>query len=663
MSTHTKDSTSGNHRQFEAQVSQLLTLLAGALYKNKEVFLRELISNASDACDKLRFESLERAGLLEDGEEMKVVIATDADKKTIAITDSGIGMNETDLVQNLGTIARSGTKEFLGKLTKEQLNQSDLIGQFGVGFYSAFVVADQVEVTTRKAGETQGYLWTSNGVDSYEISPVENAPRGTTVLLHLKEDMHEFLEEWRIREIVRRYADHIVLPIKLLKPVSETEASSTSSENKNEADVETTPTLEEVSINEAQALWTKPKKSISSEQYSALYQHIAHDSQEPLAWAHHKVEGRLSYTSLLYLPKNRPFDLWSREHRSGLKLYVKRVFILDEAEQFLPMYLRFVKGIIDSADLPLNVSREMLQDSPFISTMKNACVKRVLDMLEGLAKDQPKRYQIFWENFGAVLKEGAAEDTNNQERLLKLYRFNTTQCEDEKQTVSLADYVARMPEKQKKIYYCTADSHAACKNSPHLEVFKANNIEVLLLSDRIDEWLMSHANAFESCSFQSVSRGDLEFLKEDKESNEQDKDTNASKHSDDAQLSAEHEALKPVLERMQKVLDQQVKSVKVSVRLTDSAACLVVDDNEMSTHLQRILQEAGQDVPKSQPILELNPDHPIIQSLVSETSESRFEAWSQVLLDQATLSEGGQLSDPARYVQYVDQLLRTATQN
>ncbi len=653
-------------RQFEAQVSQLLQLLAGALYKNKEIFFRELISNASDAADKLRFKSLSESETTELESELKIVITADAANQTLTIADNGIGMNETDLIENLGTIARSGTKEFLSQLSQTQAKDSQLIGQFGVGFYSAFVVSKSVEVLTRKAGESQGYRWTSNGTDAYEIEPCDVEQCGTQVILHLKDEEKEFLETWRIREIVRRYSDHIALPICLMEEkVPEADAATDVSDASDDAASEAAikdadadaekaadaaPVLEEVVINEAQALWRKPKKTIESKQYIGLYQHIAHDPEEPLCWAHHHVEGKLSYISLLYIPEHRPFDLWSREHRSGLKLYVQRVFIMDDAEQFLPMYLRFVKGVIDSSDLPLNVSREVLQETPHTVIMKNACIKRVLDMLTDLAKDQPERYQTFWDNFGAVLKEGPSEDPSNKERLMELYRFNSTTCEKDQQTVSLEAYIERMKPKQKKIYYCTADSYSACQSSPHLEVFKANDIEVLCLFDRIDEWLISHVSNYKDHEFQSVARGDLDFLKEDSE--DKSSDVEAKKETEAAS------ELEPLLKRIEEALSGQVQSVKPSRRLTDSVACLVVGDNEMSTHLQRILKEAGQAVPPSKPILEINPDHPMITRLKKETSEDQFSAWSQILFDQATLSEGGQLVDAARYVRNIDQLLR-----
>ncbi|MBM93836.1 MAG: molecular chaperone HtpG [Legionellales bacterium] len=639
----TDQATTAKPRQFEAQVSQLLQLLAGALYKNKEIFFRELISNASDASDKLRFKSLSNSALAEHAEDLKIIITPDKANKTLTIEDRGIGMNETDLIENLGTIARSGTKEFLSQLDPAQSEQSQLIGQFGVGFYSAFVVSNSVEVLTLKAGEAQGYRWTSNGVDAYEIEPCDLTQVGTRVILHLKDDEHIFLESWRIREIVRRYSDHIALPIYLM------EAAANDSPEEDQ-DTAQAPVLEETLINEAQALWRKPKKEITSEQYTALYQHIAHDSESPLCWAHHHVEGKLSYTSLLFIPEHRPFDLWSREHRSGLKLYVQRVFIMDDAEQFLPMYLRFVKGVIDSSDLPLNVSREVLQETPHTTVMRNACIKRVLDLLTDLANDEPERYQIFWDNFGAVLKEGPSEDPANKDRLMQLYRFNTTHCSDSKQTVSLNDYISRMQQDQKKIYYCTADSYEACQSSPHLEVFKANNIEVLFLFDRIDEWLVSHMGTYEDHAFQSVARGDLDFL-DTGESNEATQ--NDSKDESDSTAD-----LEPMLKRIESVLKDQVQTVRVSRRLTDSVACLVVGEHEMSTHLQRILKEAGQSVPTSQPILEINPNHPMMSVLEKETSEDQFAAWSQIIFDQATLSEGGQLVDSARYVKNIDQLLR-----
>lgn len=631
MSTSKQKSSIQEHR-YEAEVSQLLTLLASALYKKKEVFLRELISNASDATDKLRYVRLSDNTIECNEDELKILIKTNEDQKTLTIIDNGIGMSKDDLMNNLGTIARSGTKHFIEQLKDENKSNNDLIGKFGVGFYSAFVVADKVEVKTRKFDDSQGYLWVSNGTDKYTIESVDVENTGTEIVLHLKSDELEFLQEWRIRQIVKMYSDHISLPIYIEKSVDD-ESSEKETEKKTE----------EVLLNDANALWSKSKKEITDEQYCNLYQSIASDTEKPLSWAHHHVEGKLSYTSLLYIPKNRPFDIWSKDHRSGLKLYVKRVFILDDADQFLPMYLRFVKGVLDTADLPLNVSREMLQDSPNINTMKQACVKRVLDMLTKMAKNNAQDYKQFWQTFGAVLKEGVAEDFSNKDKILDLLRFNTTSCSDATESVSLADYVSRMQPKQEKIYYCIADSNASCKNSPHLEVFKSNNIEVLLLSDRIDEWLVSNAQEFDGKKLQSVARGDIEFLE----------------NSDNVKSNEEtSDEFKSVLERVQKTLDSQVKSVKISSRLTDSSACLVVDDNDMSANLQRILKEAGQDVPKNKPILEINPTHPLVSRLCVEQSEDMFKALSQVLLDQAILSEGGQLENPSQYVKYIDSLLR-----
>jgi molecular chaperone HtpG len=642
MSTSNQTSSLQEHK-YEAEVSQLLQLLASALYKKKEVFLRELISNASDATDKFRYAMLSDASIADAADELKIIMKLNQENNTLTIIDNGIGMNKEDLVNNLGTIARSGTKHFIDQLTEEKKLNNDLIGKFGVGFYSVFVVADKVEVRTRKFNETEAYLWTSNGTDKYTIESTDMEQSGTEIVLHLKQDELEFLQEWRVRQIVKMYSDHISLPIYLEKLVEAEDASSDDNKEASENSIANSE-LDYILLNDANALWSKDKKDITDEQYCNLYQSIAHDTEKPLSWAHHRVEGKLSYTSLLYIPKNRPFDIWSKDHRAGLKLYVKRVFILDDADQFLPMYLRFVKGILDTADLPLNVSREMLQDSPNINTMKQACVKRVLDMLVKMAKNNPEDYKHFWQTFGAVLKEGVAEDFTNKDKILDLLRFNTTSCDSAEETVSLAEYVARMQPKQDKIYYCIAESHAACKNSPHLEVFKSNNIEVLLLSDRIDEWLVSNAQEFDGKKLQSVARGDIEFLDDKDESQ-----SNSENVSDE---------VKSVLERVEKTLESQVKSVKISSRLTDSSACLVVDDNDMSANLQRILKEAGQDVPKVKPILEINAQHPLVKRLGVEQSEDMFKALSQVILDQAILAEGGQLENPAQYVKYVDSLLR-----
>lgn len=618
---------------FQAEVKQLLHLMIHSLYSNREIFLRELVSNASDACDKLRFEAIDRPELYEGDTELRIRVDFDKEKHTITISDNGIGMTRDEAVNNLGTIARSGTKEFFSQLTGDKQKDAQLIGQFGVGFYSSFIVADKVSVLSRRAGvpETEAVLWESDGQGEFSVSQVEKADRGTSIVLQLRDPEDEFLNGWKIREVLRRYSDHISLPIQMLKEEWDEEKS---------AQVKTT---EWESVNQASALWTRAKSEITDEQYKEFYKHIAHDFEDPLAWTHNRVEGRSEYTQLLYLPKRAPFDLWDREGRRGVKLYVKRVFIMDDAEQLLPTYLRFIKGVIDSADLPLNVSREILQESRDVRAIREGCTKRVLSMLEDLAENRKEDYQEFWQQFGQVLKEGMGEDFANRERLAKLLRFASTHNDSSVQNVSLADYVSRMKEGQEKIYYVTAESYAAAANSPHLEVFRKKGIEVLLLSDRVDEWMLSYLRDFEGKQLASVAKGglDLDALADEEE----------KKHQ--AEVA---EANKPLVERMAKALEGKVKDVRVTTRLVDSPACVVVDEHELSPHLQRLLRSAGQQAPELKPILEINPEHALL-ARVKQASDEDLAEWSQLLLDQAMLAEGAALNDPAAFVKRMNKLL------
>ncbi|AOY93308.1 molecular chaperone HtpG [Cupriavidus sp. USMAA2-4] len=623
---------------FQAEVKQLLHLMIHSLYSNKEIFLRELVSNASDASDKLRFEAIANPALLENDADLAIRIEVDSAARTLKLTDNGIGMSRDEAIRNLGTIARSGTKEFFQQLSGDQQKDAALIGQFGVGFYSAFIVADKVTVETRRAGLPAGEAvrWESRGDGEFTVDAIERAARGTTITLHLREGEDDFLSAWKIKEIIRKYSDHISLPIRMPKEVWDAEASTYQRTDEWE------------SVNQASALWTRAKSDISDEQYTAFYQHIAHDNEAPLAWTHNRVEGRSEYTQLLYIPARAPFDLWDRNHKGGLKLYVKRVFIMDEAEQLLPNYLRFVKGVVDSADLPLNVSRELLQESRDVKAIREGCTKRVLSVLESLAdgEEQAERdkYASFWQQFGQVLKEGVGEDQANQERVAKLLRFASTHNDDAEQNVSLAAYVARMKEGQDKIYYVTADTWLAAKSSPHLEVFRKKGIEVLLLTERVDEWMLSFLHEFDGKELVSVARGglDLGSLADAGEKAEQEK--------------AEGD-WKDVVARAKTALEGKAKDVRVTLRLTDSASCLVSDEGEMSGYLQRLLKQAGQKAPDVQPILELNPEHALVKRLRDLPEGEAFTDRVQVLFDQALLAEGGMLEDPAAYVQRVNRLL------
>ena len=631
MTTATQDSTSKETLGFQTEVKQLLHLMIHSLYSNKEIFLRELISNASDAADKLRFEALAKPELLEGGDPLKIRVSFDKDAKTVTLEDNGIGMSRDDVIAHLGTIAKSGTADFMKNLSGDQKKDSTLIGQFGVGFYSAFIVADQVEVFTRRAGlpASEGVRWASKGEGEFEVATIEKADRGTRIVLHLKSGEDEFADGWRLRSIIKKYSDHIALPIELPKEQHGEEAAAE---------------LEWETVNRASALWTRPRTEVKDEEYQEFYKHVSHDFENPLSWSHNKVEGKLEYSSLLYVPGRAPFDLYQREAPRGLKLYVQRVFIMDQADEFLPLYLRFIKGVVDSNDLSLNVSREILQKDPIIDSMKSALTKRVLDMLEKLAKNEPEQYQGFWKNFGQVIKEGPAEDFANKEKIAGLLRFASTSDTSGEQTVALADYLGRMKEGQDKIYFLTGESYAQVKNSPHLEVFRKKGIEVLLLTDRIDEWLMSYLTEFDGKSFVDVARGDLDLGKLD---SEEDK-----KAQEEVAKSKEG-----LLERLKAALGEQVSEVRVSHRLTDSPAILAIGEQDLGLQMRQILEASGQKVPDSKPIFEINPAHPLIEKLDAEQSEDRFGDLSHILFDQAALAAGDSLKDPAAYVQRLNKLL------
>ncbi len=619
---------------FQAEVKQLLDLMIHSLYSNKEIFLRELISNASDACDKLRFEALTNKELFENDADLKIHVSFDKAARTLTIADNGIGMSREEVIANIGTIARSGTREFFSKLTGEQAKDANLIGQFGVGFYSSFIIADKVTLTTRRAGlpADTGVRWESDGGGEFTLEPVAKAAHGTEVTLHLRDGEDDMLAGMRLRTIIRKYSDHIVLPIVMKKEAWD--------KDKNEHRL----TAEDETVNQANALWARPKPDITQEQYDEFYKHVAHDMEAPLCHAHARVEGNKEYTQLLYIPAKAPFDLWDREHRRGIKLYVRRVFIMDDAEQLMPNYLRFVRGVIDSSDLPLNVSREILQQSKDIEAIRGGSVRRVLGMLEDLAENHQEKFATFWQEFGKVFKEGMGEDFANRERIAKLLRFATTLADTETQDVSFADYVTRMKPEQDKIYYVTADTFAAAKNSPHLEVFRKKGIEVILLSERIDEWMVGNLHEFDGKALQSVAKGELDLGKLEDESEKQEQE----------KASGEH---KELVEKIQKALGDRVKEVRVTLRLTESPACLVADQHELGANLERLLKAAGQKVPSSKPILEINPRHPLVLRLAREADTQRFDDWSHVLFDQALLSEGGQLEDPAGFVKRLNQLL------
>lgn len=617
---------------FQTEVKQMLHLMIHSLYSNKEIFLRELISNASDACDKLRFEALNNSELFENDGEIKVRIEFDAEANTVTIIDNGIGMSRDEVIENLGTIAKSGTAQFLEQMSGDEKKDAQLIGQFGVGFYSSFIVADKVEVHTRRAGDKtdEGICWISSGEGDFTIEGIEKANRGTSIVLHLKKDESEFADGFRLRNLVKKYSDHIAVPVEMLKepePAAEGEEPAESTEWE--------------SVNSAQALWVRSKSEVEDEEYQEFYKHIAHDYEDALTWSHNKVEGKLEYTSLLYVPKRPPFDLWNREGARGLKLYVQRVFIMDDAEQFLPPYLRFIKGVVDSNDLPLNVSREILQDNGNITSMRSALTKRILDMLKKMAKNKPEEYQAFWEGFGQVLKEGPADDFSNKEKIAELLRFSSTEAEDDKQTVSLDAYLERAAEDQDKVYYLTAENYQTASRSPHLEVFRKKGIEVLLLTDRVDEWMISHLSEFKGKTFEDITKGELNL---DNEADKKELEEAQEKHAD-------------LVERIKAQLGETVEDVRLTNRLTDSPACLVVGKDDMGMQMRRMLEAAGQALPEAKRILEVNSEHPLIDKMDKQSDEDRFSEMVQVIYDQAQLAEGSQLQDPAGYVERMNKLM------
>ncbi|WP_299073970.1 molecular chaperone HtpG [uncultured Paraglaciecola sp.] len=630
---------------FQTEVKQLLQLMIHSLYSNKEIFLRELVSNAADAADKLRFKALSNDSLYEGDGDLHVKLSVDKDAGTVTITDNGIGMNKADVVEHLGTIAKSGTKEFFGKLSGDDAKDSQLIGQFGVGFYSAFIVADNVTVRTRAAGDdkTQGVQWQSAGEGEFTITEIEKAERGTEITLHLKEDEKEFLDDWRLRSIVGKYSDHISIPVKMFKAEEPERDGPKGPDGEEGEKIPAVPAFWEA-VNKATALWTRDKSDVNDDEYKEFYKHISHDFSDPMTWSHNKVEGKTEYTSLLYIPSKAPFDMWNREHKHGLKLYVQRVFIMDDAEQMLPTYLRFVKGLLDSNDLPLNVSREILQDNKVTQAMRQGCTKRVLQMLEKIANKDADKYQEFWAEFGNALKEGPAEDQANKEKIAGLLRFASTHSDSEAQTVSLADYISRMQEKQEKIYYITADSYQAAKSSPHLEIFRKKGIEVLLMADRVDEWLMSHLTDFDEKSFESITHGALDLG---------DLDDEESKKA----LEEAEKQVEGLAERVKAALGDKVKDVKFTSRLTDSPACIVADEQGMTTQMIKLMQAAGQPVPEAQYHFEMNPEHQLVKLLADVQDEEQFSQWTEVLFDQAALSEQGSLKDPASFVQNLNKLL------
>ena len=608
---------------FQTEVSQLLHLMIHSLYSNKEIFLRELVSNASDAIDKLKFESLSDDKLVEGKEELVVNVDVDKDAGTITITDNGIGMTQDEVMANIGTIANSGTKKFLQSLDEKQAENSNLIGQFGVGFYSAFIVADEVTLTTRKAGDDKanGTVWTSKGEGEYSLETKEVEDFGTSITLHIKEEEKEFLDDYRLRGIISKYSDHITVPIMMIKPSEEDD-----------------DTIEYETVNKANAFWTQDKKELKQEDYDEFYKSLTFDFEAPLTQIHNRVEGKLDYTSLLYIPSKAPFDMWEPKRKGGIKLYAKRVFIMEDNEELMPLYLRFIKGVIDTADLSLNVSREILQGNKVVDMIRKASVSRVLKELEKMAKNKPEQYAKFWKEFGMVMKEGVVEDFANKDKIAGLLRFATTKSEGESQSVSLADYVSRMSEEQSNIYYVTAETYAAAKGSPHLEIFKQKDIEVLLLSDRVDEWMVNNFTEFEGKTLKSIAKGDLEDLDSKEEKKEKEKTA---------------KGFKKTLKEMQTILDAQVKEVKISNRLSESPSCLVADENEMGGNMERIMASLGQDVPETKPILEINPTHPLVERLKNKVDEDVVK----VLFDQAVLAEGGQLKEPAEFVKRMNKLI------
>jgi molecular chaperone HtpG len=619
---------------FQAEVKQLLHLMVHSLYSNKEIFMRELISNASDACDKLRFEALADSALWENDPDLKIRVSYDKGARTVTVSDNGVGMSREEVIANIGTIAKSGTREFFQSLTGDQAKDAHLIGQFGVGFYSSFIIADKVTLVTRRAGMAPGHgvRWESDGQGMYTLETVTHEARGTTVTLHLREGEDELLAGFRLRSILRKYSDHITIPILMRK------------EEWDKDEGEQVLKDEDEQINQASALWARPKSEITNEQYEEFYKHVGHDFEPPLAWTHAKVEGKQEYTLLLYVPSHAPFDLWDREHRHGVKLYVQRVFIMDDASDLMPAYLRFVRGVIDSNDLPLNVSREILQESKTVEAIRAGCVKRVLTLLEELAENQKDKYATFWKEFGLVLKEGVGEDFANRERIAKLLRFSSTEEEKQEPTVSLAAYVSRMKEGQDKIYYITADSFGAARSSPHLEIFRKKGVEVLLMHDRVDEWVMANLSGFDGKKLQSVAKGDLDLGKLEDEAEKMEQEKEAGE-------------LKELTEKIGQTLGDKISGVRVTHRLTDSPACLVADSLAMSANLERLLKQAGHRVQETKPTLEVNPRHPLVQALKHESDDKRFADWSHILFDQAVLAEGGQLEEPGAFVKRLNELM------
>ncbi len=634
MSEQVQEENNKETLKFESEVSQILHLMIHSLYSNKEIFLRELISNASDACDKLRFESLSNADLLTDDTDLKIQVEFNEDEKTITVRDNGIGMTRDEVIKNIGTIAKSGTKEFLENLTGDQAKDSNLIGQFGVGFYSAFIVSERVELKTRSAtvDTKHGVHWQSEGTGEYDLAEIEKADRGTEIILHLKEEEAELLSGWRLRSIITKYSDHVPLPIEMLEEKQAEEEAETDAEVKWEV------------VNKASSLWTRSKSDVSEDEYKEFYKHVGHDFADPLAWSHNRVEGKTEYISLLYIPSKAPFDLYEPNQTHGLKLYVQRVFIMEDAEKLLPRYLRFVRGVIDSSDLPLNVSREILQGNKVIDSMRSGSVKKVLGLLEGIAKNEPEKYQSFWKEFGKVIKEGPGEDFANKEQIAKLLRFASTQDDKEDQNTSLDDYIARMKEGQESIYYITADNFNAAKNSPHLEIFRKKGIEVILMYDRVDEWLMGSLNEYDGKSFVSVAKGELDL---DKLSDQDEKEQ---------QKKVEEESA-DIIKLIKENLDDKVENVRVSHRLTTSPACIVLNEHDMALYMQNLMKQAGQQMPTTKPTLEVNPSHPMLIRMNDETDLDQVKEWSMLLFEQAILAEGGQLENPADFVARLNKIM------
>ena len=629
--------------EFQTEVNQLLHLMIHSLYSNKEIFMRELISNGSDACDKLRFKAISNDALYEGDSELRIEVEFDAEANTVTIRDNGIGMNSDEVVENIGTIAKSGTKDFLSKLSGDAAKDSHLIGQFGVGFYSSFIVADKVTLTTRKAGDdkSKGVIWESTGENGFTLEDIEKETHGTEITLHLKEDEKEFADNFRLRSIISTYSDHIPLPVKMIKAE---EPSADESEESDDKAEKTVTAVEWEIVNKANALWTESKSSLKDEDYNEFYKHISHDWENPLAWSHNHVEGNLEYKSLLYVPSKAPFDLWEPEQKNGIKLYVQRVYIMDDTKNLMPNYLRFVRGVIDSSDLPLNVSREILQSNRVVDSMRKASVKKVLGLLDKMAKDKPEDYQKFWSEFGKVLKEGPGEDFVNKEKIAKLLRFSSTNDDAEEQAVTLEDYVSRMKEKQEEIYYISADTFAGAKSSPHLEVFRKKGIEVLLLSDRVDEWLVSGLQEFDGKKLQSVAKGELDFSKFESEEDKKEQEEVEKKAGS-------------LVKHLKEVLGDKVEDVRVSHRLTTSPSCIVLNEQDMALYMQNLMKQAGHEMPTSKPVLEVNPTHPLIERMDTETDDEQFADWAAILFDQALLAEGAQLEDPAGFVTKLNKLM------